>query len=799
MNKTHRFGGAFGCSAAALIIGAGLWLSASSALAAQAPGDEQETDQIVVTAKVSKVTTVAPVSSSLAATEPTAIITRKFMEEDAPRVGDFSTIAVFAPSMVSTPDANGAGASDGGKIAMRGFADGNYNITYDGIAWGDTNGPSHHGTAFFPNSTIGGVIIDRGPGGATDLGPANFGGSVNLLSLPLEARPSIAQVLTVGSFDTDQAVTTVQSGPVSQLNGAKFLGNFQELQTNGYLTNNHTHGASQLVKGQVPLFGDFTLTALYTHTAYFYNKSDIGDADIAQLTQYGQNFSLGNDPTLQDYYRYNWVKKKTDFEYAKLQGTIGYGLSVNDTVYSYGYDNQTESTQNNLAAASANLVTPTPGATYPALGKTYAKSLQVAGMPGYLKLNEYRVYGNILKFTENVGFGKFTLGSLVERASTDRYIFDINVLTGKPDYREKAATEPGTSGVYVDVPLNIQYNEFSGWTQYQIFSQFEWTPTENLTVTPGIKYVNWDLGVNAPVEKLSTGSQPISIDQDFTKTLPFLTANYRIAHGWSAYAQYAQGFLIPNISNLYVGNASLTRVQPQLSTNYQLGTVLQKNNYSIDADIYYILFDHKIQSFTDPVSGQPYDTNEGGATYKGFEIQGSYVLPYGASLFANYSDNRAIGTKNAANPLYNGHQLTSVPGWTAAWGVRFEHQHLFAANDDVIVTLNEKFVGSQYLVNASCGKVVGSICQAGATLTPVTGLLPSYSEAELSGSYRIGRYLIEAQVLNLFDSDSLTTMKGSALIAGTNAFATTVGEGGATNAPQYQVPRSFQITLKAKF
>ncbi|MDB5458623.1 MAG: hypothetical protein JWO72_364, partial [Caulobacteraceae bacterium] len=199
---------------AVLVVAAGLLTCAPKAwadtAAAEPVADSPEVDQIVVTATASQATVVAPVRSALTATEPQAIITRKFMEESAPRVGDFSTIAAFAPSMIATPQPNGPGLSDGGKISMRGFGDGQFSITYDGIAWGDSNGPSHHGTGFFPNSTIGGVIIDRGPGGATDLGPSNFGGSVNLISLPLENTRSLTQVLTAGSFNTYQAVTTLQ-------------------------------------------------------------------------------------------------------------------------------------------------------------------------------------------------------------------------------------------------------------------------------------------------------------------------------------------------------------------------------------------------------------------------------------------------------------------------------------------------------------------------------------------------------------------------------------------------------------
>ncbi len=349
------------------------------------------------------------------------------------------------------------------------------------------------------------------------------------------------------------------------------------------------------------------------------------------------------------------------------------------------------------------------------------------------------------------------------------------------------------------MPLDVSYIEFSGWKQYQPFVEFEWKPLDALTVRPGVKYVHWEMLLNAPVEKLANGSQPLKLDQTFTKTIPYFNVNYRISSNLSVYGEYAQGMLVPNIGNFYVNNLSSTKVVPQTSTNYQVGAVYQVAQFSLDGDLYWIDFQHKIQQFTDVVTGQPYETNSGGATYKGVEIQGTYALPHGVSVFANYSYNNAVGTGDRSNPLYNGHQLTTVPQWTAAVGARFEHHQLFRQDDSILFAFNDKFVGSQYLTNAKCSSAPNGVCAANAVLSPVTGLIPSYSEADLSMTYRIGAYSIEGQILNLFDSGSVTTVKGSALIAGTPNFALTSAQGGGANAPEYQVPRSFQITLKAKF
>ena len=310
--------------------------------------------------------------------------------------------------------------------------------------------------------------------------------------------------------------------------------------------------------------------------------------------------------------------------------------------------------------------------------------------------------------------------------------------------------------------------------------------------------MHFDLNVSAAVEKLSVGPQPLFTDQLYTKTLPFLTVNYRFTPSWSAYAQYAQGFLVPNIGNLYVANVS-AKIVPQESTNYQVGTVFSRGNFSFDGDLYYIDFKHKIQSFIDATTGQSYDTNSGGAVYKGIEADATYVLTDYLTLYGNWSRNIANGKDDPSNPLYNGHQLTGVSGWTAALGLRFARDHIFAADDGVIVALDDKWEGPQYVTNATCSSAPNGICVSGAKLTPVTGLIKTTSEADLSVTYRIGRYSIEGQILNLFDTHDLLVAKGKALIPGTNLWAQTSADGGGANALEYQVPRNFEITLKAKF
>ena len=782
----------------------------ATAVAGAEPVAAPEVQAIVVTASKGKAAKVAPVTSSLKATEPEAIITRKFIEEAAPRVGDYTTTAILAPSMATTPNPNGPGSTDGGKITMRGFADGQFNVTYDGIAWGDTNGPSHHSNSFFPSSVIGGVVIDRGPGRASDLGQANFGGSVNLFSLPFEDHAGVQQTLTAASYGTYQGVTTFETGPIESMGGANFVANFMEYKTDGYLSYSPSDGNNQFFKGLIPITPKVSVTALFTRNSDEYNQGDqSAAATVAQTALYGKRYALSNDPTLPTYAGYNDTHKQTDFEYIRLNADLDHGLKFENTVYSYFYSNNTLSANNDGAdlslgaagLAAADKVTLTPGAVYPVGGSAYSKTLQTNGIPGYTKRNEYRVIGDIVKFTEDFAFGTLTVGTEYEHAFTQRQRFDIDLVTGLSDYREKAAVDPGPSGcgnLPTDVapgktyngiceePLNTAYSEFSGWNQYQPFAEFDWRPLPGLTVTPGVKYVNFDLFVHAPAIATSGSIQPTYADTDYTKTLPFLTANYRIRSDLSVYAEYAQGFLVPDVSSYYVNQPQNNKVVPQESTNYQVGTVFSAGNLAFDGDLYYIDFKHKIQTITDLVSGESYETNSGGAHYQGVEAQATYVLPFGFSAFANGSLNQAKAVGDPLNPGGNGRQIAKAPRWTAAVGLRSQFDRLFFGDDQLVTNINTKWIGEQFQTAAS--GAVGP-----------TGLIHSFNQTDLTTTYRLGHYSIEFQLLNLLDHEDITSFKGKAYLPGSDIPATTVAEGGGANVFTYQTGRSFQLTLKAAF
>lgn len=159
----------------------------------------------------SMVAQAAPSMSSLEATTAESIIGSRFIQNFMSPVGDFADVIQMSPGTFSVSP-NGPGLGDT-KTFFRGFKDGFYNMTFDGIPFNDTNDPTHHSWVLFPNPFIGSTVFDRSPGDATSVGPSNSGGSINLLSRELSPDQDIRGTVSYGSFNTRLLELDYDSGP----------------------------------------------------------------------------------------------------------------------------------------------------------------------------------------------------------------------------------------------------------------------------------------------------------------------------------------------------------------------------------------------------------------------------------------------------------------------------------------------------------------------------------------------------------------------------------------------------------
>ncbi|MBA3897528.1 MAG: TonB-dependent receptor, partial [Sphingomonadaceae bacterium] len=690
--------------------------------AAPSAGDDQgiaEGSTIVVTA--TKANELAPVTASLDATQPQAIVSRSFIQDSLPTAADFNQIALIAPSVSNFGANNGVGLSES-KAQIRGFQDGEYNITYDGIPFGDQNDPTHHSNTFFPSNTIETLVVDRGPGNASQLGQATFGGNINLFSGEARDAESVELLGSYGSFNTYVGQAILQSGAIDALGGTRFVVSAQYINSDGALSYEKYKQLNFYAKAVIPLGSDATLSLIATANRNIFNQPDTDGASLAQVAQFGKHYSLSNDPRTQNYFGYNTTRKTTDFYIARFDATIAPGSTVTNSAYTYKYDNETLSGLD-VTGNTPNLVTLADGKT------------KVFGVPGYTKSNKYRVYGDILKVRADFGFGALTVGAQIERSDTFRQQTDVTLFPLSLDYREKAVTAPPTGLTPgVKTPQYVRFVQDSSVNHTEEFAELELRPFDGLKITPGIKHVDYNRRIDALFNQTTRYAQRLS--KTYTATLPFLTVNYQATGNVAVYGQYARGFLAPPLSQLYVARPDLSTVDPQRSTNYQAGAVYHGSHLSLDADVYVINFTNKFASFVSPVPGEgTIFTNIGGALYKGVEGQATYAFSNGLAIFANASRNYAK-TKGAVHT-----QVAHAPFFTAAAGVIYR-------DGPIRFSLIDKYTGQQF---AAAGE-------------PAAYRIRPYNDAIVSASYDFGIVRAGIKVSDLFDSTRIVNISPGATV-----------------------------------
>ncbi|HEX8031165.1 MAG TPA: TonB-dependent receptor, partial [Vicinamibacterales bacterium] len=579
-----------GVSATALVLG----MLSTAAYAADADAESSSTpatgiaegSDIVVTA--TRVNEIAPATSSLEARQPQAIVSRSLIEDSLPATADFDQIALITPSVSNFGGNNGIGLGES-KAQIRGFQDGEYNITYDGIPFGDTNDPTHHSTTFFPSNTIETVVVDRGPGNASQLGQATFGGNINLFSRV--ARDDFGGELkaSYGSFDTWLLRGLVNTGAIDALGGTKLVVTGQYIDTNGRSSHSPYKNYNLFAKTVVPISPDVSLTMLGTYNHNKFNQPDKDGSTLYQQSLYGKYFSLNDDPKTPQYFGYNHTTKTTDFEIVKLEANIAPGSTLENRAYTYYYDNET---------LSANDVTVWDPTTLQTINSAGAK---IKGdNPGYTKTNKYRVYGDILKAKiELAPFATLTAGAMIEWSRTYRQQTDVDLTTGGFNYVEKKVVAPATGlNPGAVTPLYIKFDQNSQGNNTAEFVELELKPLPGLSITPGFKHVDYNRKIYAAYNQTTRYAQNVS--STYGANLPFLQANWQVTPQLAFYGAYARGFLIPSLTSLYVDNPSHSNIVPERSTNYQAGFVFHGDRLSVDADVYTIDFANKFASITDP-------------------------------------------------------------------------------------------------------------------------------------------------------------------------------------------------------
>ena len=692
---------------------------ASTALIVAAAAQAQTTpvETITVTAQhlQGEAVSVAPTVAPLDATQPTSVISQDFIEKNLPLTGNYDEAIQIAPS-VSDVAPNGPGLAESQAISIRGFQDGQFNVTFDGIPWGDSNDFTHHSTSYFAAHDLGQISVDRGPGTASTIGNATFGGTVSVLSKAPSDEMSISPYVMFGSFNTQLYGVELDSGTIESTGGTRIIADGEGLTSDGYLTNMGQQRENGYIKIVQPIGPDTELTLVGMYNTLTQGIS-LG-ATAAEIAKFGPNYALSTNPNSQNFAGYNQDQIHTDFEYADINSSFGDGWNLNAKIYTYGYFHVGKNGEDPNGE--------TPNGT--AFGPN--------DVPGQLLQNDYRSIGTITRFKKDLPFGDVQLGVWYDHQANSRSLFEVDETLG-------GTVNPG---IPTNQPNGIDRELHQDLETVEPYLQVDWQPIEGLTLSPGLRYAYFDRSVDSQVN-VKTGL-PQTYDNTFDAVLPSITALYKVNDHWSAYAQAAEGFLAPNENFFNTNNPLSTNVSPEQSWNYQIGTSWQTKELAASFDAYYIDFSNFIGNQT--VQGITTYFNQGGAVYKGLEAEVTYNIGYGVSLYAN-------GSLNSAKDNQTGLWLQNAPNSTGALGVIYD-------KDGIYGSLIEKWVGSRYGDTAQ---------QVGLDPYGTLDMALGYTiDSPMNG---VGKTTVKLQLDNLLDTTKIFALAGNTAAAGTPLYWTVAG------------------------
>jgi iron complex outermembrane recepter protein len=702
-------------------------------------------------------TQLAPVKALLDTGSARSEISNNYIVNFTSPVTDFTEIIQAAPGTFSvSPNGVGLGDSD---TSFRGFIDGDYTVTYDGIPFEDTNNPTHHSWAYFPGPSIGGVDFDRSPGTASDIGPANYGGSIHFLSPQLPSQQLFRLSESYGSWNTNLIDGEFNSGLFGGANPkANLWFDAHHMNSDGYQTYNYQARTAEALKFTYK-FSDRSYLTVDGNSVILDANTPNNNAMAYQIAQYGNNYLMDNTlylpgTTTYDpfYYKFYFNHIPTDFEYVDYNTDLGHGWKLDVKPYVYAYSNH-QYYQNSITTVDATSAID--------------------------KMNQYFKFGQIVSASSATKYGVFRTGYWYEYASTNRFQIKSDPVN--------EVDEAGIAGI--NFHENFWTNSAQPFAEYQLVAIPKWT------ITLGVKDAYYNMSLkqfadNGHIVGNLGGAPFVSNDANYNSWLPSFEANYRIKPNWSAYVQYGMGSQIPPSSVFDVTGASVITVpKPQTASTYQGGTVVKLDRVSFDADYYYIHFENSYVAAPVANSYTYYTTPASNST--GFEAEGNIAVTRKLSVNLNGTVGTAMYVAAAANAVLGTPATPEL--WVAGAPHDTETEGLTYQDQNWALGFINKRVGYQWNDNTDAN---GNLLHQAIPIAP-------FSVANLFANYTVrngskwDQSKIRFSVNNLFNNNNNTSTV--AANSGTAAVPYTAnGEDILTLVPGRSVMVTFQLGFSKK-
>ena len=366
-----------------------------------------------------------------------------------------------------------------------------------------------------------------------------------------------------------------------------------------------------------------------------------------------------------------------------------------------------------------------------------------------LTMDKYRNYGMESRFLTD--YALFNNNS--------SFSAGIRLYTGTT-FRQ--ADGKGTTGTNYDMSVIGQYPrdiEFES-SNAAVFVENIFRFSDKFLIVPGVRY-EWLEGSASGRNGFTSGGSEILL-QNITRSRSFILAGigseYHVSKNTEFYANFSQAYRPIQFANLQAPPTTDVvdnELEDSKGYNIDLGYRGKVQDYlQFDVSGYYLQYNNRIGTVT--VTGTPsyrLITNVGNSTSKGIE---SYVEinpvralteknSFDIILFGSYGYNHARYGNDHKDAATKGKKVENAP------------EHIFRGG----ISAGCK----NLLVTAQVSRVGETFSDANNTATPTAnaqnGLIPAYTVADLTATYKFAKHLnLKAGINNLFDERYFTRRAG---------------------------------------
>ncbi len=650
-------------------------------------------------------------------TGPQSGVQTSFIQSILSPYSDYAYIANYTPGFLSSAP-NGPGFDAAKNATLRGFSDGQFNVTVDGIPLQDPDTLKHHSTSFFPASTIQAVQVDRSPGSLQSLGYSTFGGTLNILTLGLPKQAFTTLYGSVGSFETRQfGLTHGDSKTSSEGATTSYVMNAVHDSTQGSIHLSSAVKDDFLLKGKYQFHGT-DITLLLSYDNYRFNNPP--SVSLFDVQKYGPRTGFNDVSGTAAYKNYSETNRHNDFDYIHLRTPISHNSEFTQTLYTYAYHNNGLGLKGDITSSL--------------VGGNGSNKNDIAGTKTNLN---YRTYGSISKVKSTIDFLGYEFGVWLEASNeaSNRNTFDLT-------------TQSAYGGGYQGTSTLFNFN--SRLKNIQPFAQLTWNVTDRLSIVELARFSKTTRSFSADVIPNKMGPTDGVLSTTLSSFSPTTKILYALDKNLDVYLQNARGALLPSQSYFYTSNPlNNNQVNVQKSNAIELGVGFDNGSTKVHVDVYSV----KVRDFAEQITlnNQTYFQNLGKVNYKGIEVEGETAITSSFRVFGNVSASKGVYADDVpGNSLQkSGDRIPLSPTYLGLIGLIY---HVGPWELDT----HTRFVGSEF--QGKNGSSDGSSFAVHPYRFTNAGV--SYHMASRPLMAYVNNASIRLQINNLFNSQAVTDASG---------------------------------------